>query len=45
LKAIEVDSLSKKFGDFKAVDNISFKVEEGRFLVFWDQMVQEKVLQ
>jgi len=34
LKAIEVDSLTKKFGDFKAVDNISFKIEEGEIFGF-----------
>jgi len=34
LEAIEVDSLTKEFGDFKAVDNISFKVEEGEIFGF-----------
>jgi len=34
LHAIEVDSLTKKFGDFKAVDNISFNVEEGEIFGF-----------
>jgi len=34
LEAIKVDSLTKKFGDFKAVDNISFKVEEGEIFGF-----------
>ena len=34
LHAIEVDSLTKKFGDFKAIDNISFDVEEGEILDF-----------
>jgi len=34
LHAIEVDSLTKKFGDFKAIDNISFNVERERFLDF-----------
>jgi len=29
-----VDSLTKKFGDFKAVDGISFKVEEGEIFGF-----------
>ena len=32
--AIEVNSLTKKFGDFKAVDNISFHVEEGEIFGF-----------
>ena len=30
MHAIEVDSLTKKFGDFKAIDNISFDVEAGQ---------------
>jgi ABC-2 type transport system ATP-binding protein len=34
LHAIEVDSLTKKFGDFKAIDNISFDVEEGEIFGF-----------
>jgi len=34
LYAIEVNSLTKKFGDFKAVDNISFHVEEGEIFGF-----------
>jgi len=34
LEAIEVDLLTKKFGDFKAVDNISFKVEDGEIFGF-----------
>ena len=34
MEAIEVDSLTKKFGGFKAVDNISFKVEEGEIFGF-----------
>jgi len=34
LYAIEVNSLIKKFGDFKAVDNISVQVEEGEIFGF-----------
>jgi len=34
LHAIEVNSLIKKFGDFKAVDNISVQVEEGEIFGF-----------
>ena len=34
MNAIEVSSLTKKFGDFKAVDNISFNVEEGEIFGF-----------
>ncbi|MEW6457374.1 MAG: ABC transporter ATP-binding protein [Acidobacteriota bacterium] len=32
--AIEVESLTKKFGDFLAVDNISFNVEKGEIFGF-----------
>ena len=32
--AIEVNSLTKEFGNFKAVDNISFQVEEGEIFGF-----------
>ena len=34
MHAIEVDSLTKKFGDFKAIDNISFDVDEGEIFGF-----------
>ena len=34
MKEIEVDSLTKEFGDFKAVDDISFQVEEGEIFGF-----------
>ena len=34
MEAIEVDSLTKEFGDFKAVDGISLKVEEGEIFGF-----------
>ena len=34
MEAIEVDSLTKEFDGFKAVDNISFKVEEGEIFGF-----------
>ena len=34
MKAIEVDSLTKEFGDFKAIDNISFQIEEGEIFGF-----------
>jgi len=34
LEAIKVDSLTKEFGGFKAVDNISFKIEEGEIFGF-----------
>ena len=34
MHAIEVNSLAKKFGDFKAIDNISVQVEEGEIFGF-----------
>ncbi len=34
MHAIEVNSLTKKFGDFKAIDNISFQVEGGEIFGF-----------
>ena len=34
MHAIEVNSLTKKFGDFKAIDNISVQVEEGEIFGF-----------
>tara|TARA_B100000809_G_scaffold121965_1_gene120086 strand:- start:36 stop:1043 length:1008 start_codon:yes stop_codon:yes gene_type:complete len=34
LHAIEVNSLTKKFGDFKAIDDISVQVEEGEIFGF-----------
>jgi ABC-2 type transport system ATP-binding protein len=38
---IEVRNLSKKFGSFTAVDNISFEVYKGEILVFLGQMEPE----
>ena len=34
MEAIKVDSLTKEFGSFKAVDNISFQVEDGEIFGF-----------
>ena len=34
MHAIKVDSLSKNFEKFKAVDNISFQIEEGEIFGF-----------
>ena len=31
---IQVDHLTKKFGEFVAVDNVSFKVEDGEVFAF-----------
>lgn len=35
---IQVEGLTKVFGDFTAVNNISFHVKKGRSLVFWEPM-------
>jgi ABC-type uncharacterized transport system ATPase subunit len=43
-EAIIVRNLSKKFGSFTAVDNISFEVYKGEILVFLGQMEPEKQL-
>lgn len=34
MKSIEVNNLTKKYGDFTAVDNISFSASEGEFVGF-----------
>ena len=34
MEAIKVESLTKKFGSFRAVDDISFQVEEGEIFGF-----------
>lgn len=34
IKSIEVKNFTKKFGDFTAVDNISFDVEQGSIFAF-----------
>lgn len=34
MKSIEIKNLTKKYGDFTAVDNISFSVEKGKFVGF-----------
>ena len=34
MDAIEVNSLTKKFSNFKAIDNISFNVKEGEIFGF-----------
>ena len=39
---ITVKNLVKKFGDFKANDNLSFEVFKEKYLVFLVQTVQEK---
>jgi ABC-2 type transport system ATP-binding protein len=40
---IEVRNLSKKFGSFTAVDNISFEVYKGEILVFLGQMDRKQL--
>ena len=37
---IKVMNFTKKYGDFTAVENISFSVEKVRFLDCWDRTVQ-----
>ncbi len=39
---IEVENLTKKFGDLAAVKNLNFKVEKEKSGDFSDQMQQEK---
>lgn len=34
--------LTKKYGDFTAVDGISFEINEGECFGFWDLMELEK---
>ena len=42
-EVIIVENLTKKFGNFTAVDAISFEVKRGEILVFWEQMELEKL--
>ena len=39
---IEVEQLTKCFGNFTAVDHISFQVNRARYLAFWVLMEQER---
>lgn len=41
---IEIQNLTKEYGKIKAVDNISFSVEKGEILGFWDLMALENQL-
>ena len=41
--SIEVINLSKKYKDKKAVTNINFKINEMKWLVYWDLMDVEKL--
>ena len=41
--AIELNNLTKKFGDFTAVDDLSLHVKEGEIFGFLDLTVQERV--
>lgn len=43
MNCIVIKDLSKQFGQHLAVDNLSLTIETGKFLVYWDQMAQEKV--
>lgn len=40
--SLKVAHVSKKFKDITAVDDISFELETGKMLGFWDEMVQVK---
>jgi len=40
---IKVENFSKIYGSFRAVDNISFEVEEAARSLFWEQMAQARV--
>lgn len=41
---IEVKNLVKKYGDFNALSDVSFKIEEDDFLLCWDRSEWEKLL-
>lgn len=43
-KIVSVESLSKRFGNHLAVDNISFEVERGKVYGLLDRMVVENLL-
>lgn len=34
MNVIEIENLTKRYGDFTAVNNISFSVDEGEFVGF-----------
>ena len=38
MNVLEINNLTKKFGDFIAVDNMSLSVQRGKYLVFWAPM-------
>ena len=40
---IEVKHLTKQYGDKLAVNDISFTVEDGEILDFWDRTVPESL--
>ena len=41
---LEVKEISKNFGEFKAIDKLSFNVKIGDVMGFWVQMELEKQL-
>lgn len=43
--AIEARNLTKRFGDFTAVNNVSFRIRRGKILVSWVPTVAAKPLQ
>ena len=40
---IQVENITKRYGNFTAVDGISFDIDEGEIVGFLVQMEQEKV--
>lgn len=40
---IEIKKVSKRFDKIEAVSDVSLSIEEDRFLVFLERMVQERV--
>ena len=44
MNSIEIKHLTKSFGDIKAVDDLSFRVEKGTFFSFLVLMVLVRVL-
>ena len=41
---LQVNNISKQFGGIKAIDNLSFRVKKGQFILLLDPMEQEKQL-
>ena len=39
---IEIKNITKKYGDFTAIEDISFNVEKSSMLLLWANLVQAK---